>query len=265
MVGVAPSPGSIHLGSSFDPIGRRLFLSTGPSGPSTSLTTISVTTSATTQVSAPDIFGFLEYDPVTGLVYAAKSSGIVGINPATGAMVSVAPSPGSIHVGSSFDPIGRRLFLATGLSGPSTTLTTISVTTGATTQVSAPDIFGFLEYDSLTGLVYAATSSGIVGISPITGAMVNVAPSPGSIHLGSSFDPIGRRLFLATGPSGPSTSLTTISVTTGATTQVPAPDTFGFLEFAPVAIPVPATSLKMLIPLAILLAAVAVQRLSSSY
>ena len=140
--------------------------------------------------------------------------------------------PSSLQLGSSFDPAGQRLFLAT-----SSALYTIHVATNTVTQVPLPAgaSFGFLEYDPVTGLVYTAEQVGpssriLIGVDPVSGAVVPGPPLPSSFLTGSGFDPATRRLFLLT-----SSSLVTTNVTTGVTTQVPAPaNAFTLLDYDPV-------------------------------
>lgn len=149
---------------------------------------------------------------------------IVSINPSTGAETVIAPLPlGSSVAGgtSTFDVAGRRLFYLAS-DGVTLYLVTVSLDTGAVTQVAVPSAGLLAEYDPVTGNVLIDSGATLRAVDPTTGAGTTVAslPSTGIAGGTSTFDAVGRRLFYL-GSDGVTVFLVTVSLTSGTATQVP--------------------------------------------
>src|SRR5438093_6006317 len=189
---LASAPGPFQGISTFDLVGGWL-LYTASTGTGTALVSVNVDTGSVSQVALPGFYGFIEFDPVTRRIYASTGSAIVAIDPATGAESTLNSAPNGFQGISTFDVVGRRL-LYTASTGTGTALVSVNVDTGSVSQVALPGFYGFIEFDSVTRMIYASTGSAIVAIDPGTGTQSTLNSAPNGFQGISTFDVVGRRL-----------------------------------------------------------------------
>jgi len=175
----------------------------------------------------------MAFDPVTGRIFGARSDLVVSIDPSTGSESTVATiSPAPYLSMGVLDVSGRKLyFFATGPMLTGTVLRTVNLNTGSVVDVPLPSSYGFVEWDSATGKLIAASGNAIVSIDPATGSQTLLAATP-VVLFGyvSAFDPITRRLFFL-GSVGASAYLVTFNLTTRTFSQTPFSDA-AFLEYS---------------------------------
>jgi len=259
--------------SPYDLAGRRLFYFSAPPLASTDrLVTFNVATRIASETVVQGVVPyFAEYDPASGrvLVPSDNLTDLLSIEPTTGTAVIVGPLPLPVTAlsqgESTYDAAGRRLFyLGITRSDPSTPrLATFNVVagTGSEVPVSGP-VFGFIEYDMATRRVLASRGPELISIDPATGASSVIGLLPVRASLGSTYDPVNRRLFyLGDSTSAEGRTLGMFDLATGRSSQVPVPGASIFVEYDAVHAAVPALQSFLLI---FLLAVLVIIGLSAS-
>jgi hypothetical protein len=259
---VATGSGGAQASSAADLGGRRIFFLGNMDGVLT-LMTFSAGSGSVTQVPLPSGTPFLEYDPVTRLLYGFGTTTLISIDPSTGAVTQLAAVAldGIFGGVSTFDPVGRRVIFA-GLLGGTPTLFTYSIGSNAVSHVSFPEASS-IEYDAANGSVLALYGSSLSRIDPATGASTPIATVAvaGSTQGVSSFDPIHRKGYFV-GDSGGQARLVTYDPVGNTVTTVNLAGAV-FIESLPSAAQVPVASYSTLVLLIAALTLIALRRLSA--
>jgi len=247
--------------SATDMGGRRIFFMGNIDGVVT-LATFSAGSQTLTQVPFPQGTQFLEFDPVTKLLYGFGTTSMISIDPVTGAVTPLAAVAldGIVAGASTFDPAGRRVIFA-GRLAEVPTLFSYSIASNTVSHVSFPGASS-IEYDAADGSLLAFFGSSLSRIDLATGAATPIATAAvdGSSQGISTFDPIQRRAYFV-GRAGIQPRLVTYDRAANTVSSV-ALDVV-FLEALPSPAQVPAASRMALTLLLGALALIATRRLSA--